>query len=126
MADELGKRGELARVGGAPYLHTLLASVPIAANAGCYAEIVREKAILRRLVDAAPGSRQMSYAGEGDVDDIVDRAQAEVYAVTERRAGEDFKPLSELMQPTLDEMEAIASRGGGCPACRPVSPTSTI
>jgi replicative DNA helicase len=55
----------------------------------------------------------MSYAAEGDVDDIVDRAQAEVYAVTERRVSEDYKPLAELMQPTLDEMEAIESRGAG-------------
>jgi replicative DNA helicase len=44
---------------------------------------------------------------------IVDRAQAEVYSVTERRASEDYKPLSELMQPTLDEMESIESRGAG-------------
>lgn len=113
VADELTKRGETTRVGGAPYLHTLLASVPIAANAGYYAEIVREKAILRRLADAALRISQLTYAGEGDADDIVDRAQAEVYAVTDRRASEDYKPLSELMQPTLDEMEAISSRGGG-------------
>ena len=113
VSDELGKRGELLRLGGAPYLHTLLASVPIAANAGWYAEIVREKAVLRRLVDASVRIGQMSYAAEGDVDTIVDRAQAEVYSVTDRRAAEDFKPLSELMQPTLDEMEAIESRGAG-------------
>ena len=112
VAAELGKRGELVRVGGAPYLHTLLASVPIAANAGYYARIVREKGILRRLVDASLRIGQMSYAAEGDVDTIVDRAQAEVYGVTERRTSEDYKPLSELMQPTLDEMEAISSRGG--------------
>lgn len=112
VADELTKRGEATRVGGAPYLHTLLASVPIAANAGYYAEIVREKAILRRLADAALRISQLTYAGEGNADDIVDRAQAEVYAVTDRRASEDYKPLSELMQPTLDEMEAISSRGG--------------
>src|SRR4051794_31515056 len=113
VSDELGKRGELLRVGGGPYIHTLLASVPIAANAGYYAQIVHEKAILRRLVDASVRIGQMSYAAEGDVDDIVDRAQAEVYAVTERRVAEDYKPLSALMQPTLDEMEAISSRGGG-------------
>src|SRR5829696_5976273 len=99
--------------GGAPYLHTLLASVPVAANAGYYAQIVHEKAILRRLVDASVRIGQMSYAAEGDVDVIVDRAQAEVYSVSERRASEDYKPLSELMQPTLDEMEAIESRGAG-------------
>ena len=65
-AAELGRRGELVRVGGAPYLHTLSASVPIAANAAYYAEIVREKAILRRLVDAGTRIVQMGYAGEGD------------------------------------------------------------
>jgi replicative DNA helicase len=112
VSAELGKRGELLRIGGAPYLHDLLQSVPLAANAGFYADIVREKAILRRLADASVRIAQMSYAAEGEVDDIVDRAQAEVYAVTERRAAEDYKPLSELMQPTLDEMEAISSRDG--------------
>ena len=50
VADELTKRGELGRIGGAPYLHTLIATVPTAANAGYYARIVRERAILRRLV----------------------------------------------------------------------------
>ncbi|HEY5979396.1 MAG TPA: replicative DNA helicase [Microlunatus sp.] len=112
VSAELGKRGELLRIGGAPYLHDLLSSVPLAANAGFYADIVREKSILRRLADASVRIAQMSYAGEGEVNDIVDRAQAEVYAVTERRAAEDYKPLSELMQPTLDEMEAISSRDG--------------
>ena len=112
VSAELGKRGELLRIGGAPYLHDLLSSVPLAANAGFYADIVREKSILRRLADASVRIAQMSYAGEGEVNDIVDRAQAEVYAVTDRRAAEDYKPLSELMQPTLDEMEAISSRDG--------------
>ena len=112
VAAELTRRGEIGRVGGAPYLHDLLASVSIAANAGYYAEIVREKAILRRLVDASIRIGQMSYAAEGDVDDIVDRAQAEVYSVTDKRTSEDYKSLSELMQPTMDEIEAIGSRGG--------------
>ena len=66
----------------------------MAANAGYYAQIVHEKAILRRLVEASVRIGQMSYAAEGDVDDIVDRAQAEVYSVTERRVAEDYKPLS--------------------------------
>jgi replicative DNA helicase len=112
VAAELTRRGEIGRVGGAPYLHDLLASVSIAANAGYYADIVREKAILRRLVDASIRIGQMSYAAEGDVDEIVDRAQAEVYSVTDKRTSEDYKSLSELMQPTMDEIEAIGSRGG--------------
>jgi replicative DNA helicase len=112
VAAELQRRGELQRVGGAPYLHTLSASVPIAANAGYYAEIVREKSILRRLVDAGTKIAQLGYAGEGQVDDTVDRAQAEIYSITEKRAAEDYIPLSELMESTLDEIEAISNHDG--------------
>ena len=112
VSDLLAKRGELARVGGAPYLHTLLASVPTAANAGYYARIVRERAILRRLVEVGTRIVQLGYAGDGDADELVDRAQAEVYGVTERRVSEDFLPLSEIMPGALDEIEAIGSHGG--------------
>ena len=112
VANELTRRGEIARVGGAPYLHTLIASVPTAANAGYYARIVRERAILRRLVEAGTRIVQFGYAGEADADDLVDRAQAEVYAVTDRRTSEDYHSLSEIMPGALDEIEAIGSRGG--------------
>ncbi|MGH3489720.1 MAG: replicative DNA helicase [Actinopolymorphaceae bacterium] len=112
ISAELQRSGELGRIGGAPYLHTLIASVPSAANAGYYAAIVREKAILRRLVEAGTKVTQLGYAGDGDVDDVVDRAQAEVYGVTDKRGSEDYRPLSEIMEATLDEIEAIGSRGG--------------
>jgi replicative DNA helicase len=112
VAAELTRDGDIARIGGAPYLHTLVAGVPIAANAGYYAGIVREKAILRRLVDAGTKVVQLGYAAEGVVDDVVDQAQAEVYAVTERRASEDYAPLSDIMERTIDELEAIGNRGG--------------
>ncbi|MEZ5093602.1 MAG: replicative DNA helicase [Nocardioides sp.] len=113
VAAELQRRGELQRVGGAPYLHTLSANVPIAANAGYYAEIVREKAVLRRLVDAGTKIVQLSYAGEGQVDDVVDQAEAEVYKVTDRRTAEDYAPLSDIMDGVLDEIEAIGNRDAG-------------
>jgi replicative DNA helicase len=113
VANELTKRGEIARVGGAPYLHTLIACVPTAANAGYYARIVRERAILRRLVEAGTRIVQLGYSGDGEADEIVDRAEAEVYGVTDRRVSEDYRPLSEIMPGALDEIEAIGSRGGG-------------
>src|SRR6187397_1011448 len=112
VSAELQKRGELGRVGGAPYIHTLLQSVPTAANAGYYARIVRETAILRRLIEAGTKIVQLGYTGDGDADDIVDAAQVEVYNVTDRRTSEDYLPLSAIMEGTLDEIEAIGSRGG--------------
>ncbi|HTY32327.1 replicative DNA helicase [Mycobacterium sp.] len=114
VAAELDRRGLLRRIGGAPYLHTLISTVPTAANAGYYAGIVAEKALLRRLVEAGTRVVQYGYAGaEGaDVAEIVDRAQAEIYDVADRRLSEDFVPLEDLLQPTMDEIDAIASSGG--------------
>jgi replicative DNA helicase len=114
VAAELDRRGLLRRIGGAPYVHTLISTVPTAANAGYYAEIVAEKALLRRLVEAGTRVVQYGYAGaEGaDVAEVVDRAQAEMYEVTERRLTEDFVALEDLLQPTMDEIDAIASNGG--------------
>ena len=114
VSADLERRGELRRVGGAPYLHTLIATVPTAANAGFYAEIVAEKAILRRLIEAGTRIVQMGHQGAdggADVDEVVDRAQAAIYEVTERRTSEDYIALEELLQPTMDELEAIETRG---------------
>ncbi len=114
VSSELQRRGDLIRLGGAPYLHTLIATVPTAANAAFYAEIVAEKAILRRLVEAGTRIVQLGYHGDqgAEVSEIVDRAQSAIYDVTERSTSEDYVPLEELLQPTMDEIDAIASRGG--------------
>jgi len=96
-------------VGGIPYLHTLVATVPTAANAHYYAKIVQERAVLRRLVEAGTRIVQLGYSGDGEVDEVVDRAQAAVYEVTERRTSEDYVRLEEVMPATLDEIEAIGS-----------------
>jgi replicative DNA helicase len=111
-AAELTRRGEISRVGGPLYLHDLLGSVTIAANASYYAEIVREKAILRRLVQASIKIAQLGYQAQGQVDDIVDMAQQAVYEVNDNPLAEDYKPVGELLQPAWDEMEALASHGG--------------
>ena len=113
VAAELTRRGELTRVGGADYLHTVIASVPTAANAGYYARIVRERAMLRRLVEVGTRIVQLGYSGDGEADDLVDQAQAEVYSITDRRISEDYLPLAEIMPGALDEIEAIGSRSGG-------------
>jgi len=119
VTNELSRSGQLARVGGAVYLHTLLSTVPTAANAGYYAQIVAERAVLRRLVTAGTRIVQMGYdtasgAGGivGRVYDVVDRAQAEIYDVTERRTSEDYVHIESLLQGTMDEIDRISATGG--------------
>ncbi|MHA7172425.1 replicative DNA helicase [Arthrobacter monumenti] len=111
VSDELTKRKEISRVGGPAYLHTLISSVPTAANASFYAEIVRERSVLRRLVDAGTKIVQLGYGNDGEVDDIVNAAQAEIYAVSERRTTEDYVALKDVIEGTVDEIEASGHRG---------------
>ena len=112
VSNALSKSGDLARIGGAAYLHTLIQSVPTSANAIFYAEIVRELALLRRLVTAGTRIVQMGYDAHGDTDDLINRAQSEVYQVTERRTTEDYVRLSEALQPTIEEIERSGSHDG--------------
>lgn len=114
VSDELRRRGTLDRAGGAAYLGDLIAGVPTAANAGYYARIVRERATLRRLVDAGTRIVQMGYSRDGgEVDEIVNLAQAEVYAASQQRKSEDYLPLSAILEGAIDEIEAAGSRGKG-------------
>ena len=113
VADELTKRGDLARVGGQSYLHQLISQVPTAANASYYAQIVAERAVLRRLVDAGTKIVQLGYGqGGGDVEEIVNAAQAEVYAVADKRGGEDYHVLGDLLEAAADEIDNNSGRSG--------------
>jgi replicative DNA helicase len=112
VTDELTKTAQLQRAGGAEYLHTLTGLVPTAANAGYYASIVAEKAVLRRLVEAGTRIVQMGYASEGEVVDLVNNAQAEIYGVTGGVEAEDYVPLVEAIDTAVDEIERARGRDG--------------
>ncbi|QPZ37864.1 replicative DNA helicase [Paramicrobacterium chengjingii] len=112
VTDELVKQGELQRAGGADYLHTLTSLVPTAANAGFYASIVSERAMLRRLVEAGTRIVQMGYSGEGEVLDLVNNAQAEIYSVSGDDTAEDYVPLNTAVDAAVEEIEAASGRDG--------------
>jgi len=101
---ELRKAGHLDRVGGATYLHQLVNVVPTAANAGYYAEIVRELAVRRRLLEVAEHAAQMARSGDGDLEVILAAVRDEITAVTEPGAirpsdetGWEFTDLSAVL-----------------------------
>lgn len=120
VAAELHRRGELLRLGGAPYLHTLIATVPTAANAAHYAEIVAEKALLRRLVEAGTRIVQLGYHGE-DADDaaaVVERARASLDAVATTAQGDvQVHEVDDLAERALLRYADKAKPGlsTGCP-----------
>ena len=113
VAGELSRAGDLQRVGGAGYLHTLVSMVPTAANATYYAQIVRERSLLRGLVSAGTRIVQLGYAeAGGDVDGLLDSAQAEVMAISEKRGGQDYVSLNDISEQVLAELNDIASNKG--------------
>lgn len=112
VTDELIKTGDLQRSGGADYLHSLTSIVPTAANAAYYASIVRERALLRRLVEAGTRIVQMGYNGQGDALDLVNNAQAEIYSVTGAEQAEDYVPLEVAVNAAVEEIEAARGRDG--------------
>jgi len=82
VAAALTRAGDLARAGGAPYLHELIHGVPTASNVAFYAQIVRDQAVLRRLHAAGTRIAQAALAGEGDVDGLVEVARTEIDSVS--------------------------------------------
>jgi replicative DNA helicase len=109
VAGELTKRGELARIGGASYLHTLVNTVPTAANAHYYAAIVRERAVLRRLAEAGTRIASMGYNGKGDPEELLDAAVSELQTLTDgmrRAADEREKTLDQMLDEYLQDFDA--------------------
>ena len=113
VAAELDRRGQLEKVGGRVYIADLVGLISVAANAEYYARIVRDKAVLRRLVDASVKISQLGYDGTGEVDDLVDEAQQTIYSITERNSAQDYVSIGELLQSTFDEIEAAKSNMTG-------------
>lgn len=109
VAAHLSKKGELERVGGASFIHSLPGFVPTSANANYYAHIVADLALRRRLVTAGTRITSLGYSTSGETDQVVDSAQAEVFAVTGNRLRSDYLPLGEAMDPTIALIETLGN-----------------
>jgi replicative DNA helicase len=107
VAEDLRRNGALADVGGAPFLHTLVAGVPTAANAAYYARIVKEAGVLRRLIDVGTRIVQVGYETPQDVERAVDLAESWVYQVAQGRVTEDYQSLRDVLTGTLEAIERL-------------------
>ncbi|MDQ6949967.1 MAG: replicative DNA helicase, partial [Actinomycetota bacterium] len=111
VADELRRADLLDAIGGPATLITLQANTPATTNAGRYARIVEEHALLRRLIGVAGEIAEMGYSVPEDVSEAVDRAETLVFEVAERRVTDTLRPLHDLLSESLDRLEALYDRG---------------
>jgi replicative DNA helicase len=107
VQEELRRNGSLADIGGAPFLHTLVASVPTAANATYYARIVKEAGVLRRLIDVGTQIVQLGFETPQDTERAVDLAESLVYQVAQGRVTEDYHSLRDVLTGTLEAIERL-------------------
>jgi len=112
LRDELVKRGDLDRAGGMEYLGSLIDVVPTAANIEYHGRIVRDKALLRRLIEAATSVVQDAYDGRGLPSEVLDNAEHRIFQVAQLRRSEEFTRLKELIWPTMERIEQLQSGQG--------------
>jgi replicative DNA helicase len=111
VADELRRAGLLEAIGGPAVLAQIMASTPATTNAGRYASIIEEYALLRRLISVAGEVAEIGYSVPDDVPKALDRAEAMVYEVNERRVTDSTSKLSDLLSDNLDRLEQLYERG---------------
>jgi replicative DNA helicase len=111
VADELRRNGLLETVGGHQLLVDVMASTPATTNAAGYARIVQEHALLRRLIGIAGEIAEIGYSMPEDVTKALDRAEAMVYDVNQRRVTDSTSKIEDLLGLNLDRLEQLYGRG---------------
>jgi replicative DNA helicase len=101
----LKEKGHLEDVGGATYLAKLVDTAPLAVNAQHYANIVHNKASLRRLIENANKIAQRCYEDHGDVDEVIDFAEKAIFEISGDKNKQSFYPLSQLILSNIDALE---------------------
>ena len=118
VANILEEKKEMDRVGGSGYLATLVNSVPSAAHAEYYANIVRKKGTLRRLISSASEITNMAFSEDGDIENILDEAEQKLFGVSQKHLKQNFVPISNVLHETferIDELHRSAGKLRGLP-----------
>ena len=111
VADELRRAGLLDAIGGPATLVTLQTGTPATSNAGRYAKIIEEHALLRRLIRVAGDIAEMGYDLPDDVTKVVDLAESMVFEVAQRRVTDTMDEIHNLLDANLDRLEQLYERG---------------
>ncbi|MEP6493633.1 MAG: replicative DNA helicase [bacterium] len=111
LSEELSRRGELDGAGGKDYIGFLVDAVPTSANVEYHAKIVREKAILRRLIEVSTTIVAEAFEGKSTANELLDEAESKIFAVSQQQTRDGFTRIKELLWPTMERIEAL-QRGG--------------
>lgn len=112
LTDELEKEKKLKTVGGASYIATLVNSVPTAAHITTYANIVHQKATLRRLISAASTITEFGFDEASDLEVILDKAESALFNVSEKYIKQYFTPIKDILEESFDRIDKLHKEKG--------------
>ncbi|HET7322444.1 MAG TPA: replicative DNA helicase, partial [Longimicrobiaceae bacterium] len=111
LSEQLKNSDDFDSVGGAAYLAQLWDYVPTAANLEYHAKIVREKALLRRLIEVSTTIIQDTYENQGDVDRLLDEAESRIFQIAQSHERKGFVWIKELLWPAMEQIEILSQSG---------------
>lgn len=109
LIEELRKEGYLDNVGGISYLTSLSTIVPTTSNVKYYANIVKEKSVMRQLIKASNEIINLGYDASTDVQEILDKAEKNIFDISQEKASDDIQPISLVLQDTFDMIERLCT-----------------
>lgn len=107
LTEDLTKKKLLEKIGGASYLTTLVDFVPTSANAVHYAKIIREKGILRALINNATSIVDSVYKGEDDVNVVLDKAERLIFEISDKRIEGSYKHIKDIIKDGIELIESL-------------------
>lgn len=113
VIEQLNKAGLLEKVGGIAFVTALANTVPTAANVIFYAKIVKEKSLMRRLINTATAIATMGYEDSEDADTIMDKAEKMILEIAANRKTSDFTPIKQIVIDTFSKIEGLYESKGG-------------
>ncbi len=112
LTDELEKDKKLKDVGGASYITTLVNSVPTSAHVTTYANIVHQKATLRRLISAAASITEIGFDETADLETILDKAESTLFSVSQKYVKQYFTPIKDVLEESFDRIDKLHKEKG--------------
>ena len=108
VKNEIEKKVSLDSIGGVEYLSEVIDSVITAANVEYYIDIIREKALRRKLIEVSTNITTSAFDEDSDTNDIIDNAEKNIFSVTKARKAGEFKSIAEVIRNTQERLESLA------------------
>ena len=109
LIEELRKEGHLDNIGGISYLTSLSTIVPTTSNVKYYANIVKEKSVMRQLIKASNEIINLGYDASTDVQEILNKAEKNIFDISQEKSGDDIQPINAVLQDTFDMIEKLCT-----------------